>query len=107
MVRKEPFKRISVADRIYEALDARRREETKDEFRPLPMNAYAEKILWDYAQGKLIRAGSSQVRGEVLSQVVGISGELVESPHEPGESSHTTFPEKTNANKKPRRQAGK
>lgn len=74
MARKEPFKRISVSDRIYEALDARRREETKDEFRPLPMNSYAEKILWDYAQGKLPKtlsgvAGPTSVE-EISSQSV-------------------------------------
>lgn len=54
MARKEPFKRISVADRIYEAVDKRRREDYSKEFRPLAMNAYCEKILWDFARGELI-----------------------------------------------------
>lgn len=73
MARKEPFKRVSVADRIYDALDTKRLEESKDDFRPLPMNAYCEKILWDYAQGKLIRSELIQ-SGAGGARVVDVSG---------------------------------
>jgi hypothetical protein len=52
MARKDPFKRISVADRILEALEKRRREEHEADYRVPPMNAFCERILWDYATGK-------------------------------------------------------
>lgn len=55
MARKEPFKRISVADRIYAALNKKRLADSEGEFRPLPMNAYCERILWDFATGRIVR----------------------------------------------------
>ena len=61
MARKEPFKRIMVSDRIYDAVDRRRKADSEGEFRPLAMNAYCEKILWDYAQGKMGYLGKDVV----------------------------------------------
>lgn len=88
MARKDPFKRISVSDRILEALEKKRQEEHRRDYKIPPMNAYCEKILWDYATGKLIRAGSiptgSAAEGEG-QEVTGISGAWQEPDQSGGE----------------------
>lgn len=53
MARKSPFRNVRVGTHILEALEGLMAEENRKVFRPLTMNAFCEKILWDYATGKI------------------------------------------------------
>lgn len=54
MSRKDPFRTVRIREAILDLLKPLLEGENNDQFRPLSLNAYCEKILWDYAQGKLI-----------------------------------------------------
>ena len=101
MPRKEPFKTIMISLRIYEAVNRRRFEENKDEFRPLKMNPFCEKILWDYAQGKFSRAESAE--GGYQSHTVGARGEPVEARSEPEQESPPALAGRKHAHKRTHR----
>lgn len=84
MVRKDPYKRISVADRIYEVLERKRQQEYAGAFRIPPMNAYCEQVLWDYALGKIGYLGK-----DVTEQMNAFArGELPKPAPNQSESSH-------------------
>jgi hypothetical protein len=55
MARSGKHHQIQVHERIFSALDKLREKENSAEFMPLSMNAFCQKILWDYTQGKLLR----------------------------------------------------
>lgn len=55
MARKDPFQTLRIRKVILDLLRPLLEGENKDQFRPLSLNAYCEKILWDYAQGQFIR----------------------------------------------------
>lgn len=79
MPRKD-FHNVRIAKRIYEALEPLRKEYSKGTFKEVSMNGFCEQILWDYAQGRLIRREQSV--GSRLS--VDAQGEFVESQDRPG-----------------------
>jgi len=53
MARKEPFRTINVRRKILEALEPLRLKESAVELREWSVNAFCERILWDYAKGKI------------------------------------------------------
>lgn len=55
MPRKEPYRTIDVRRRILAVLEPLRLKESEGELRGFSVNAYCEKILWDYALGKLVK----------------------------------------------------
>jgi len=55
MARKNPFTRVMVDRRIYAAVAKVRELENAGQIRTASLNAYCEQILWDYAQGNLVR----------------------------------------------------
>lgn len=58
---RKNFRPIRVANKIIHALEPKRLEAERKEFRQLAMNAYCEKILWDFAEGRIGYLGKDAV----------------------------------------------
>lgn len=88
MARKDPYKVVKVHERIYTELAKKLLVDSEGEFRIPSMNAYCERILWDYATGKLIRGESAQAQS-VEGNRPGVrgTGGGWQSPDQPGDES--------------------
>lgn len=83
MARIEPFRTIAVRRRILDTLEPMRRKEASTRLRRYSVNEFCEDILWDYAQGKLVKAG------ETVTELVNPTAEMlppIERGQKPGAS---------------------
>lgn len=66
MARKDPYRTVRIREAILDLLRPLLEGENKAQFRPLSLNAFCEKILFDYATGKYfedVNKGSRSLRG--------------------------------------------
>lgn len=89
MARKDPYKIVKVNNRIYAELDKCREKDSRDEFKLPTMNGYIERILWDYATGKITREGGKLPRSIDLRGAT-FGTPVIEEEETPGHSqTHT------------------
>lgn len=50
MARKDPYRTIRIREVILDSLKPLLQRENRNQFRPLSLNAYCEKILWDFTK---------------------------------------------------------